>query len=134
MGIVGVVITLADGQDMPKGSVAGSNYALVLEDSYTVKDATTYKVWTGSEEVTVTDEDKNDVSKGDVIVYDAINGNKITGVDATEGLTKAYVQAKSGSDYLYLNGNSEDDNKYEITKDTVVMYYDSAGNEGKAGG
>ena len=53
---------------------------------------------------------------------------------ATDGLTKAYVQATSGNDYLYLNGNSEDANKFEITKDTVIMYYDSAAMEGKAGG
>lgn len=134
VGIVAVTMTLNTNASMPSGSVAGENYALVLTDSYTVKDATTYDVWTGSEKITVTDEDKNDVNKGDVIVYDAIDGDKITGAAATEGLTKAYVQATSGNDYLYLNGNSEDDNKFEITKDTVIMYYDSAAMEGKAGG
>ncbi|MCI8475272.1 MAG: hypothetical protein HFF07_08050 [Oscillospiraceae bacterium] len=135
VGIVGIVIELADGKGMPSGSVAGENYALVLEDSYTVKDATTYKVWTGSEEVTVTDEDSTEVKKGEVIVYDAINGDKITGAGKLDDgdLKNSYVQAKSGEDIVYLGGD-KDANKFEITKDTVVMYYNSADMVGMAGG
>ena len=127
-------------EDMPSGSVAGSNYALVLADSYVVKDAITYDVWTGSEKLTVTDEDTASVSKGDVVLYDTIDGSKITGVakvDANAALADGKIANVSiraiDGDNLYLNGDTSSD-KYEMTKDTVVMYYNSADMVGMAGG
>ena len=71
------------------------------------------------------------LKKGDIITYDAIDGDYITGVSKATLSTPtqqgidgvAYVAGFEG-DYVYLDGTAAT-NKYEITGDTKYLYVDS---------
>ena len=105
-------------------------YAYVTSASYTVANSyTTYTIWNGESNLTVTDKGATSVQKGDIITYDAIDGDYITGVSKAtlstpttagdDGL--AYVAGIEGK-YIYLDGTT---NKYEITSDTKYLFVDS---------
>ncbi|MFQ9410800.1 MAG: hypothetical protein ACLR1T_06855 [Evtepia gabavorous] len=107
-------------------------YAYVTSDAYKVSNSyTSYTIWNGSENLTVTDKGANPLKKGDIITYDAIDGDYITGVSKATLSTPtqqgidgvAYVAGFEG-DYVYLDGTAAT-NKYEITGDTKYLYVDS---------
>ena len=122
------------------GDVA-NNYGLVVSNSYKMdSDYITYQVWNGSEIVTVKEKDTT-VSRAqmDVIAYSAIDANGEIKDVATGVATNAYVNGLStDGKNVWLNGQSDSANKYEINADTVIMYYDSTTDKaeeiGKAGG
>ena len=122
------------------------NYAYVTSASYTVSNSyTTYTIWNGSENLTVIDKGATTVVKGDILTYDTIDGDYITGVakaalgtpavGGTDGVAAVYGIE---GDYVYLDGTADPANKYEITSDTKYMYVDSNADKaeeiGKQGG
>ena len=138
------VIFNGDADDL--GVTSGNaNYAYVTSDSYTVSNSyTSYTIWTGSENLTVIDKGATSVVKGDILTYDAIDGENITGVikanlsapaqSGTDGVAAVYGIE---GDYIYLDGVAST-NAYEVTSDTKYLYVDSNATEedeiGKAGG
>ena len=120
-----------NGKAKDLGVTSGNElYAYVTSASYTVANSyTTYTIWNGESNLTVTDKGATSVQKGDIITYDAIDGDYITGVSKAtlstptttgdDGL--AYVAGIEGK-YIYLDGTT---NKYEITSDTKYLFVDS---------
>ncbi len=117
------------------GNAAG-NYALIVDTAYkTDADYITYKIWTGSEVLTVREKNVSAlVSRAQMalIKYSAVEEDVIK--DVTDaGETKGAVMGLIG-DEVSFNGTD----MKKLTKDTVYMYYDSSATKaediGKAGG
>ena len=137
-----------NGNTKDLGVTSGNEiYAYVTSDYYTVaNNYVSYTIWNGTENLTVIDKDNtHTVVKGDIITYDAIDGDGyIAGVEVatlgtptvggTDGVAAVYGIE---GDYVYLDG-TDPTNKYEITSDTKYLYVDSnadtAEEIGKAGG
>lgn len=115
-------------------SDGNENYAFVTEASYEVgNNYTAYSVWTGTENLTVTDKGAASVVKGDIVTYDAIADGYISGVSKitvnndntfTADLGEiAAIQGLEGK-YIYLDGVLAA-NKFEKNGDTKFLYVDS---------
>ena len=125
---------------LPGVSATYNNYAMLVSDAYTVVDSDyiTYDIWTGSEIVTV--KEQNTLTPGtyktfDVIEYDEIDSEGV--INDVRVLTEAVAdgngnttagQIEIGSVYS-VDGSKMwiSDSKYvELNNDTVYMYYDSS--------
>ncbi|WP_186566430.1 S-layer homology domain-containing protein [Lawsonibacter celer] len=123
-----------NGKAADLGVTSGNvNYAYVTSASYTVSSSyTTYTIWNGESNLTVIDKGATTVAKGDILTYDTIDGDYITGVSkisltapsmaGADGV--AYVAGKEG-DYLFLDGTADASNKYKVTSNTKYLYVDS---------
>ena len=140
-GLDRVVMAAVSAATMPTVGDVAENYGLVVSDSYKMNsDYITYQVWNGSEVVTVKEKDTT-VSRAqmDVIAYSAIDADGVIKDVDNNVASAAYVHGLSSDEKtIWLNGQSDSANKYEINADTMIMYYDSttdvAGDIGKAGG
>ncbi|WP_122790798.1 S-layer homology domain-containing protein [Intestinibacillus sp. Marseille-P6563] len=127
---------------------SSDNYGYIVTDgSRTSSGDTQYTIWTGSENVTVTENtsySKGDRAKGTLIGYSTITNGVINDVtkygtveDATNAtgslnttsLYRAGNEAKEATKYIAVNGN-----QFNVTADTTVLLVDSkADNDNKIG-
>ena len=115
---------------------SSDNYGyIVTEGARTPSGDTKYTIWTGSENVTVTEDTsyaKGDRAKGTLIGYSSItDGTKYGTVKSAKSVTKdmslnttdlyrAGNEAKSATTYIAVNGN-----QFNVTADTTVLLVDS---------
>ena len=101
------------------------NYGYITDSAYvSATGYVTYKVWTGAEEVTVTEKKSNvnDRTKGTVIGYSSINADKeIEDVAVITGIEGAIKGVNDKQTKVTFDGT----NQNEITADTKVLYVDT---------
>ena len=119
-----------------KGEV--DNYGYVVSEPYSIKlgddKYDTYELWTGTEKVTVKDEDADlAIVKGDIIKYTNL-GNGIIKDSTKVGTAVAVTGYKEGSLFEAVKYDGSAITDTAITKDTVMMYVDSKAVSGVAGG
>ena len=111
------------------------NYGYITDTAYVSSTGyVTYKVWTGAEEVTVTEKKSNvsNRSKGTVIGYSSINADgEIEDVTASFGAVEGAVK---GVNDKQTKVTFDGVNQNDITADTVVLYVDTDAHEGKTSG
>ena len=124
----------------PGGS--DKTYAVALDSSYTDKiDGTTYtmvKAWNGSEEVTYKYEGTKTIKKGQIFEYSA-DGEDTVDIDVYNGTTTQVQTYDEGSGEITFadkidNGLEDKSNLKIDSKDTVVLYVDSANGKGETEG
>ena len=110
------------------------NYGYITDSAYvSATGYVTYKVWTGAEEVTVTEKKSNvnDRTEGTVIGYSSINADKeIEDVAVITGIEGAIKGVNDKQTKVTFDGT----NQNEITADTKVLYVDTDAHEGKTTG
>ena len=119
------------------------NYGYITDTGYYAPSGyISYKVWTGSEEVTVVEKKSNTTgrAKGTVIGYskiEAVDGeNVISDVSNSIGLVDpATIYGSDSTDpaaitKITFNGSSE----YDITKDTKILFVDTKDHKGVVSG
>ena len=127
--------------DEPNAKGVSGNYAYVTGNTFTTKiDGTKvvgYPVWDGKEELTIYDEASSvasGVSKGSLITFDNLGEGNVDNVKVAENapytLTFASVKGVDG-DTFTTYGSSD---TYIITKDTTILYINSADKEGQDNG
>ena len=101
------------------------NYGYITDSAYvSATGYVTYKVWTGAEEVTVTEKKSNvnDRTEGTVIGYSSINADKeIEDVAVITGIEGAIKGVNDKQTKVTFDGT----NQNEITADTKVLYVDT---------
>ena len=124
----------------PGGS--DKTYAVALDSSYSEKiDGTTYtmvKAWNGSEEVTYKYEGTKSVKKGEIFEYSA-DGEGTVDIDVWGGKTTKVSAYDEGSGEITFadsipNELADKSNLKIDSKDTVVLYVDSADGKGETDG
>ena len=110
------------------------NYGYITDSAYvSATGYVTYKVWTGAEEVTVTEKKSNvnDRTEGTVIGYSSINADKeiedVAVITSIEGAIKGVNDKQTK---VTFDGSTQ----YDITADTKVLYVDTDAHEGKTSG
>ena len=110
------------------------NYGYITDSAYvSATGYVTYKVWTGAEEVTVTEKKSNvnDRTEGTVIGYSSINADKeIEDVAVITGIEGAIKGVNDKQTKVTFDGSTQ----YDITADTKVLYVDTDAHEGKTSG
>ena len=110
------------------------NYGYITDSAYvSATGYVTYKVWTGAEEVTVTEKKSNvsNRSKGTVIGYSSINADKeIEDVAVITGTEAAIKGVNDKQTKVTFDGTTQ----HDITADTKVLYVDTDAHEGKTSG
>ena len=110
------------------------NYGYITDTAYVSSTGyVTYKVWTGAEEVTVTEKKSNvsNRSKGTVIGYSSINADKeIEDVAVINGTEAAIKGVNDKQTKVTFDGTTQ----HDITADTKVLYVDTDAHEGKTSG
>ena len=134
------------GEDNTPGG-SDKTYAVALDSSYSEKiDGTTYtmvKAWNGTEEATYKYEGTNSISKGQIFEYSAdgegtvditVYGGTET-YDAGSGeITFAAGKNENGQVTPVTIANLTESNSKIDSKDTVVLYVDSANSKGEKDG
>ena len=110
------------------------NYGYITDTAYVSSTGyVTYKVWTGAEEVTVTEKKSNvnGRTKGTVIGYSSINADKeIEDVAVITGTEAAIKGVNDKQTKVTFDGTTQ----HDITADTKVLYVDTDAHEGKTSG
>ena len=110
------------------------NYGYITDTAYVSSSGyVTYKVWTGAEEVTVTEKKSNvnGRTKGTVIGYSSINADKeIEDVAVITGTEAAIKGVNDKQTKVTFDGTTQ----HDITADTKVLYVDTDAHEGKTSG
>ena len=127
-----VLATLDRAGAVPSVSDAAAFYALIVDAAYKIDDDyITYKIWDGSDVVTVREKKVAALTERpqfEVISYSKIEDGVIKDVlnytddYATSGIVQSYVVGGAGTDTLYIGGEASG-NKYKLTGDTKYMYY-----------
>ena len=116
-------------------------YAVALDSSYSEKiDGTTYtmvKAWNGTEEATYKYEGTISIAKGEIFEYSA-DGEGTVDIDLWKGTTTQVKTYDAGSGEITFSATSianltEGNSKID-SKDTVVLYVDSANGKGEKNG
>ncbi|MBM6927180.1 S-layer homology domain-containing protein [Pseudoflavonifractor phocaeensis] len=135
------VVTLAyknANEDLP-GGFDGATYGYLVDDAVRVydTDASAYyrvfKVWDGSEVVTLKEKTNAEVTfmtKGNVIVYDESGDGIIKNVERVNAITTQVTGINSANDRIGLVGTAVT----EINSDTQILYVDSQNFKGYAEG
>ena len=101
------------------------NYGYITDSAYvSATGYVTYKVWTGAEEVTVTEKKSNvnDRTEGTVIGYSSINADKeIEDVAVITGTEAAIKGVNDKQTKVTFDGSTQ----HDITADTKVLYVDT---------
>ena len=101
------------------------NYGYITDSAYvSATGYVTYKVWTGAEEVTVTEKKSNVTgrTKGTVIGYSSINADKeIEDVAVITGTEAAIKGVNDKQTKVTFDGTTQ----HDITADTKVLYVDT---------
>ena len=110
------------------------NYGYITDSAYvSATGYVTYKVWTGAEEVTVTEKKSNVTGRteGTVIGYSSINADKeIEDVAVITGIEGAIKGVNDKQTKVTFDGSTQ----HDITADTKVLYVDTDAHEGKTSG
>ena len=110
------------------------NYGYITDSAYvSATGYVTYKVWTGAEEVTVTEKKSNvnGRTEGTVIGYSSINADKeIEDVAVITGTEAAIKGVNDKQTKVTFDGTTQ----HDITADTKVLYVDTDAHEGKTSG
>ncbi len=130
--VVMASIQVANASNLDNIAAKASSYAVIVDSAYqSSSDYITYKVWDGSDVITVREKDTSSATlsartQKAVIAYSAIDGDVIKDVTdlLTGGAAKASIQGKSGTSKVWLNGQLDGTHDYKITSDTVVLYVD----------
>ena len=135
LGVVMAGLINVTGGD-PSVSGQTGNFGYVVSAPYQIKDGnntyTTYKIWNGSETVTVIEKaSSTSVAKGSIISYTDNGDGYISSVTSTA--TSGAIIGFSDKT-LVVRNTSGTNTTYAITDDTVIMYVDSAKIEGVNGG
>ena len=136
----GVAYVDLGGSNVPGGS--DKTYAVALDSSYSEKiNGTTYtmvKAWNGTEEATYKYEGTKSISKGQIFEYSA-DGEGTVDIDVWGGTTTQVKTYDAGSGEITFadsipNETSDLSNLKIDSKDTVVLYVDSANGKGEKDG
>lgn len=137
--------SLESGYDFPT-TFTGNTYGYLTTDAYrTVKEGTNYlnfTIWTGTEEITVvakTDDLASEFKANTVVSYDTVDASTIKNVNNVETSKTDSVKLAAVTGYDEKAQKVQIDcmgvmGTYEITKDTTILYVDSKGTVGIAGG
>ena len=133
-------VDLGSRNTTPGGS--DKTYAVALESSYTDKvGGTTYtmvKAWNGTEEKTYKYEGTKDIAAGQIFEYSADGEDTvdITVYTSKDTQVKSYDEGSGEIDFADTITNAESDksNLKIDSKDTVVLYVDSANGNGETDG
>ena len=133
-------VDLGSRNTTPGGS--DKTYAVALESSYTDKvGGTTYtmvKAWNGTEEKTYKYEGTKDIAAGQIFEYSADGEDTvdITVYTSKDTQVKSYDEGSGEIDFADTITNAESDksNLKIDSKDTVVLYVDSANGKGETDG
>ena len=136
----GVAYVNLGGSNVPGGS--DKSYAVALDSSYSEKiNGTTYtmvKAWNGTEEATYKYEGTKSISKGQIFEYSA-DGEGTVDIDVWGGTTTQVKTYDAGSGEITFadsitNQTADLSNLKINSKDTVVLYVDSANGKGEKSG
>ena len=136
----GVAYVNLGGSNVPGGS--DKSYAVALDSSYSEKiNGTTYtmvKAWNGTEEATYKYEGTKSISKGQIFEYSA-DGEGTVDIDVWGGITTQVKTYDAGSGEITFadsitNQTADLSNLKINSKDTVVLYVDSANGKGEKSG
>ena len=121
-------------------SASAAQYALVTSAPVTYDEYLEYTIWTGSENLTVKDKDKNSVNKFAVVGYDGIDKDGYIKLDTTNTDTYSATQAAAASQLgagavqgfektsngydLYINGTAST-NKFTTDSKTLFLTINS---------
>ncbi len=121
-------------------SASAAQYALVTSAPVTYDEYLEYTIWTGSENLTVKDKDKNSVNKFAVVGYDGIDKDGYIKLDTTNTDTYDATQAAAASELgagavqgfektsngydLYINGTAGT-NKFTTDSKTLFLTINS---------
>ena len=134
-------IDLDDAANTPGGS--DKTYAVALDDSYSDKiDGTTYtmvKAWNGSEETKYKYEGTKTIAKGDIFEYSADGEDTvdITVRKHAAASTQVKTYDAGSGEITFANGSliTSTGKAFKIdSKDTTVLYVDSANGKGETAG
>ena len=137
---VGVAYVNLGESNVPGGS--DKTYAVALDSSYSEKiNGTTYtmvKAWNGTEEATYKYEGTKTISKGQIFEYSA-DGEGTVDIDVWGGTTTQVKTYDAGSGEITFadtitNQTADLSNLKIDSKDTVVLYVDSANGKGEKSG
>ena len=123
-----------------KPSASAAKYALVTSAPVTYDEYLEYTIWTGSENLTVKDKDKNSVNKFAVVGYDGIDKDGYIKLDTTNtksydaaqaaaaselgaGAVQGFEKTSNGYD-LYINGTAGT-NKFTTDSKTLFLTINS---------
>ncbi len=136
----GVAYVDLGGSNVPGGS--DKTYAVALDSSYSEKiNGTTYtmvKAWNGTEEATYKYEGTKSISKGQIFEY-STDGEGTVDIDVWGGTTTQVKTYDAGSGEITFadaitNQTADLSNLKIDSKDTVVLYVDSANGKGEKSG